>query len=85
MVSYAPTKADNTAETTEENAMPKFIIQELQDVASYRDGVEVEAKNLVAAKRAATRAQVFQNTVMVVSDCKGRRLAIKQGGRWHAA
>ena len=65
--------------------MPKFIIQELQDVASKRDGVKVEAENLTAAKRAATRAQVFQNTTLVVSDKKGRRLAIKQGGKWKAA
>lgn len=64
--------------------MPKFIIKELQNVASQRDGVEVEAKTLAAAKRAATRMQQFQNTVLVVSDQKGR-LSVKQGGKWEAA
>lgn len=69
----------------EGSTMPKFIIQELQDTASQRDGVKVEAENLTAAKRAATRMQQFQHTVLVVSSANGRRLAIKQGGKWKAA
>ena len=65
--------------------MPKFIIQELQDVASKRDGVEVEVKDLTAAKRAASRMQQFKGTILLIADSKGFALAVKEDGKWKAA
>lgn len=65
--------------------MAKYIIRELQNSNSSREGVEIEAKDLAAAKRAASKAQCFQGTVMIVeSDC-GELLSTKKGKVWSDA
>lgn len=63
----------------------KFIVKEVQNTKSKRDGVEIEAKELTAAKRAATRMQQFQGTALLIADAKGFALAFKEGGKWQAA
>lgn len=63
----------------------KFIVKEVQNTKSKRDGVEIEAKDLTAAKRAATRMQQFQGTALLIADAKGFALAFKEGGKWQAA
>ena len=69
--------------------MTKYIIRELQNPNSIRQGEVIEASSLTVAKRAATRMQVFQGTYMLIelanedgsrTDC---RLAIKEYRKWH--
>lgn len=62
--------------------MNSYIIRELQNAQSKRAGETIQAKDLAAAKRAASRAQMFQGTVMVVESDAGHRLAVKSGGKW---
>lgn len=62
--------------------MTTFIIIEKQNSNSSRKGEKVEAANLAAAKRKATGLQLFQGTVMEITDELGNRLAIKTNGRW---
>lgn len=61
--------------------MATFTISELQNVNSTRKGYTVEAKDLAAAKRIASKKQFFQGTVLEISDAKGR-LAVKENGKW---
>lgn len=63
----------------------KFIVKELQNVCDHRAGIEIEAKDLTAAKRAASRMQQFKGTVLMIADEKGFALAVKDGGKWQAA
>lgn len=62
--------------------MTTFIITEKQNASSYRDGEKIEAKNLTAAKRAASRAQMFQGTVMTIENESGEILTVKDGKTW---
>jgi len=62
--------------------MNKFIITEKTDINAARAGFVIEAKDLRAAKTAASRAQFFQGTVLTVADEAGRVLAVKQNGKW---
>ncbi|MFT3758419.1 hypothetical protein [Thauera sp.] len=57
--------------------MAKFIITEKQDLNSTRKGEIVEAKDLTGAKRAASRSQLFQGTVLTVESESGVLLAWK--------
>jgi hypothetical protein len=60
----------------------KFIITEKTDINATRAGSAIEAKDLRAAKAAASRAQLFQNTVITVANESGVVLAVKQNGKW---
>ena len=59
-----------------------YIIKEVQNMGSERKGERIEAKDLAAAKRAASRAQMFQGSVMKIESEAGALLAHKEGGRW---
>jgi len=62
--------------------MSKFIITEKTDINATREGFVIEAKDLRAAKTTASRAQLFQGTVLTVADEAGRVLAVKHGKSW---
>lgn len=65
--------------------MSTYIIRELQHPNDTRQGEVVEAVNLTAAKRRATKQQLFQGTVMTIeyaNQIDGQRLAIKENGKW---
>ena len=64
--------------------MCKFIVKEMQHVCDHRSGTEIEAKDLTAAKRAASRMQQFKGTILLITDINGFELAIKDG-KWKAA
>ena len=68
-----------------EGSTMKFIVKEAQHACDHRAGIEIEAKDLTAAKRAATRMQQFQGTALLIADAKGFALAFKEGGKWQAA
>ena len=61
----------------------KFTIRELQNAQSYREGETIEARDLRAAKIAASKRQLFQGTVLVIEDVHEHRLAVKKDGKWH--
>lgn len=60
----------------------EFIVKEVENIASDRRGGKVQAKSLAAAKQRATRAQIFQRTVMVIESPAGNRLSVKEGKEW---
>lgn len=62
--------------------MRTYRITETQNAQSGRAATTIKAANLIAAKRAATRAQIFQGTVLMVSTANGAPLAIKENGKW---
>lgn len=64
--------------------MATFIITEKTDLNATRAGEVIEAKDLRAAKSAASKLQMFQHTVLTVSDADGRVLAVKENGKWTA-
>lgn len=64
--------------------MTTYIITEKQDRNSTRQGEVVEAKSLTAAKRKASAAQMFQNTVMTIESESGVLLSWKdRSGKWN--
>ena len=62
--------------------MTTYIITEKQDLQSTREGKKVEASNLTAAKRAATRGRAFYGTVLTIENENGILLASKNGAKW---
>lgn len=62
--------------------MATYIIKEVQDVNSEREGTQIEAKNLRAAKRAASRGQFYQGTVLKIENEIGILLAYKESGKF---
>lgn len=64
--------------------MSTFIIHELQNLNSVRQG-EIYEGTLRGAKAKATRDQVWQGTVLKITDTEGRAVAIKdvQSGQWY--
>ena len=62
--------------------MTTYTITEVQNVNSSREGMKFEAKNLSAAKRIATREQVFAGTVLKIHDEDGNILSTKLAGKW---
>ena len=64
--------------------MNAFVITEKTDLNATRDGQVIEAKDLRAAKIAASKLQMFQNTVLTISDADGRVMAVKENGKWTA-
>lgn len=59
-----------------------YIIKEAQNANSERKGERIEAKDLAAAKRAASRAQMLKGSVMKIENEAGLLLAYKESGRW---
>lgn len=62
--------------------MKTYVVTEKQNVNSVRNGLVIEAADLAAAKRRASREQMFQGTVMTIESESGALLAIKQDGKW---
>ena len=63
--------------------MATFVIRELQNSHSYRDGETIQAENLSAAKRIASRRKCFHGTVLVIENESRIVLARKRDGeRW---
>ena len=63
--------------------MKTFIIIEAQSIGSMRDGYAVEVSSLAAAKRIASRKQMFQKTMLTISTDCGAVVATKENGVWH--
>lgn len=61
--------------------MNTYTIIEAQNVNSTRDGVEIQAKDLTSAKRAASRTQCFHGTVLKIEQ-NGRLIAYKDANGW---
>ena len=62
--------------------MTTFIITEKQNINSLRQSEKIEAKNLTAAKRAATKAQIFVGTVLTIENESGEIVSSKEGKCW---
>ncbi len=62
--------------------MTTYILTELQNAQSSRQGVRIDAANLTAAKRKASRMQMFQGTVLELAFENGARVALKENGTW---
>jgi len=62
--------------------MNTYLIYELQNAASTRRPIKIEAKSLNAAKIAASRRQLFRGTVLRIDAPNGAALSIKEGGKW---
>ena len=62
--------------------MTKFIVRELQNANSTREGSCIEAKNISLAKRAASKAQCFFGTILVIESENGEVLSTKTGKTW---
>lgn len=60
----------------------QVVVTEKQNASSQRAGELHEVKDLAAAKRIATRNQMFQGTTMTVETTDGRLLATKERGEW---
>ena len=60
----------------------KYRISELENAQSYAKGDVIEANTLSAAKRTASRRQMFQGTVLEITNERHVRLAIKVDGEW---
>lgn len=58
--------------------MNTYTITETQNANSTREGIEIQAINLTAAKRAASKAQCFEGTVLSIYSQNGVLLARKQ-------
>lgn len=73
-----------------------FYMSEVLRVNSYRVAEPLKAQTLTAAKREASRRQVFYETVLYITDAGGlvtdslgmryvdpsRAIAVKRGGNW---
>lgn len=60
----------------------KYIIRELQNAQSSREGSTVQAASLASAKRVASGRQMFAGTVLVIESATGAVLSRKEGGSW---
>jgi ribosomal protein L35AE/L33A len=61
--------------------METYIIKELQNLNSYREGQTVQAESLTAAKRKASKSRVYHGTVLVITDNNGIVLASQWEGK----
>ena len=59
-----------------------YIIKEVQNINSEREGVRIETTSLTQAKRIASRNKVFQGTVLRIESDGGFLLAYKKDGQW---
>lgn len=71
--------------------MIKYIVRELQNENSQREGVEIYAHTLRHAKRKANALQLFEGTVLRIESSNsasvrasdvGLHLSVKKGSRW---
>jgi hypothetical protein len=62
--------------------MNTYIIKELQNNQSEREGFTIQADHLTAAKSAATRLQMFKWTTVRIEDASGHQIAVKTAGKW---
>lgn len=63
--------------------MQTYIITEKQNFNSQREGTQVECKGLTAAKRLASKNQLFQGTVLEIAAPNGAVLSRKNtNGKW---
>lgn len=58
--------------------MNTYTITETQNTNSTREGAQIQAANLAAAKRAASKAQCFEGTVLSIYSENGTLLARKE-------
>ena len=65
--------------------MTKYIVREIQNAQSKREGTEIEAIDLSSAKRKATRGQFYEGTVLRIETENGTVLAVKENGKWRDA
>ena len=64
--------------------MTAYVIRELQNAQSYREGETIQANSLTIAKRKATRDQYFQDTVLTIESVQtGLVLSTKTDGQWN--
>lgn len=61
--------------------MNTYTIIEAQNLNSVRDGVEIKAKDIKSAKRAASKAQFFHGTILKIEQ-NGRLVAYKDANGW---
>jgi hypothetical protein len=60
-----------------------YIIREVADMGSVREGTQITARDLGAAKRAARRAQMYQGTSLRIEAPNGCLLAYREPrGSW---
>jgi hypothetical protein len=62
--------------------MNKFIIREVQNRGSFRQGYEIQAKSLTQAKMVASKRQYYHGTVLVIENENGTVLAEKFDDKW---
>lgn len=62
--------------------MQNFKISEAQTKNCFREGKVIQARSLSAAKSIASKAQVFEGTIIKVEAENGALLAYKTGGKW---
>lgn len=63
--------------------MKTYIIKEIQNVNSEREGVTIEAADLSQAKRKASRNQTFKGTTLRIETINGACLSYKESGsKW---
>ena len=60
----------------------KYIVRELQNANSTREGTFVSAKSLASVKRKASRDQLFEGTILTIETTDGRVVATKTAGDW---
>ena len=62
--------------------MRTYIIRELQNAQSYREGETIQANSLTIAKRKASNMQFFQDTVLTIESENGHLLSTKTDNQW---
>ena len=66
-----------------------YYVAEIQNADSYREAEKIEAKNLTAAKRIASRSQCFEGTILEIAESVNEQgfitdpIARKENGRWN--
>lgn len=67
-----------------------YYVAEVNSINSYRKAEKIEAKNLAAAKRVASKMQAFYDTVLYIGETVNDEgfivhpVACKSNGRWTA-
>ena len=62
--------------------MAAYVIKEVSTLNADREPTCTVNGSLTSAKRAASRAQAFQGTVLRVEDTRGRLVSYKRDGVW---
>jgi hypothetical protein len=61
--------------------MNTYTVIEAQNMNSTREGKQITTKDLVSAKRAASKAQCFHGTILKIEQ-NGRLVAYKDANGW---